>query len=542
MMAAADPMPGWTGRTLGGRYLIERVVGQGGFGVVFRARHLVLDAPVAIKALQPARLQGEMRERLVAATMREAQLLARLRHPAIVSVLDGGFEDDPGLGIVPWFAMEWCEGITLEADLASRRGRGGRTLHEAFALLRPVLEGVAYGHAQGIAHRDIKPANVVLARAGDAVSARVLDFGLAKKLGEDEQVPMSGATQTTSADRAYTPAYAAPEQIGGGRTGAWTDVHALGLLISEVLIDRPCYATDTFYLTANDPTRPTPGKFGIDAGPWEAPLRRAMALHPAERFATAGELLDALAAALGQHVTQPSPGAPQHPFGGTPPLPGGAWGASGIALTAPATPSQGYPAGPPAGGTPPPWPAPSQGAAGITGPPVVTAPVAPNRGSALAIVAIVVGVLALVGVGGIGWMLWNGGADGGDGDDRKPKAAAPPAGAALRHLTVDQLAPLVEQRMKVTTRTETPPGTTYRMWHLTVDDGPHFGGVTLYVTLPGISVDAIAEAAKKSPGVLVAKDANALLQVSLYDKSTGKPVDATGLFRHILASYPGQVI
>lgn len=536
----ADAMPGWTGRTLGGRYLIERVVGQGGFGVVFRARHLVLDAPVAIKALQPARLQGEMRDRLVAATMREAQLLARLRHPAIVSVLDGGFEDDPALGIVPWFAMEWCEGATLEADLAARRGRGGRTLHEAFALLRPVLEAVAYGHAQGIAHRDIKPANVVLARAGDTVSARVLDFGLAKKLGEDEHVPMSGATQTASADRAYTPAYAAPEQIGGGRTGAWTDVHALGLMISEVLMDRPCYAADTFYLTANDPTRPTPGKFGLDAGAWEMPLRRAMALHPAERFATAGELLDALAAALGQHVTQPSPGAGQPPFGGAPQAPGAAWGASGIALTAPATPSQGYPGAPPLGGVgnPPAWPVPTQSAAGVTGPPVVTAPAAATRGSALAIVAIIVGLLALIGVAGIGWMLWD---RGDDGAADRPRAAAAPQGAALRNMSIDQLVAVLETRTRVMTNTPQKDAT-YKLWILTVDDGKAHGGVTLYVMAPGISPHEIAQAAQKSPGMCLAQDANVLLQVGLYDKATGKPADGTPLMRHILASYPGQIL
>lgn len=491
-------MQAWCGRTLGGRYHLEQIVGEGGFGVVFRARHLVLDAPVAIKALRPERLTGELRERLVAATVAEAQLLARLRHPAIVAVLDGGYEDDPVLGVVPWFAMEWCEGETLEDELARRRGRGGRSIHEALALLRPVLEGVAHGHAQGIAHRDLKPANVVLVRTPAGPAARVLDFGLAKKLGHDEHLPLSGATQTASADRAYTPAYATPEQLAGGRTGPWTDVFALGLLITEVLIDRPCYDADTFYATAVDPVRPTPRRFGVDVGPWEAPLARALAVHPAARFASAGELLAALVAAVGA-----TPGGPP---------------AAATASTMLAGPSS------------PVAPAVSAAASG----PVASPP--PARTSALAVVATLLGLCALAGVAGLGWILWTAEAE-------PPVAAAAPAsrGAGLRALTVDELKRLVIARGFTVVRANTTSAATFEMTILEVDDGASFGGVTLYVMKPGISTHEIVASASKAPGVALAQDANVLLQVGLYGK-TGGAVDPGALLRHVLASYPGAII
>jgi eukaryotic-like serine/threonine-protein kinase len=162
--------------------------------------------------------------------------------------------------------------------------------------LRPVVEAVAEAHEAGIAHRDLNPNNIMLVPGRRATSARVLDFGIAKVMKADAPSPSTHAT-TDGAVRAFSPAYAAPEQLSGVRTGPWTDVHALGLLFTEVLCGTrtlPVDGVHAHYRAAFDPTRRTPATFGVDAGDWEPILTRALALNPHDRYASAGELLAAL--------------------------------------------------------------------------------------------------------------------------------------------------------------------------------------------------------------------------------------------------------
>jgi serine/threonine protein kinase len=132
------------------------------------------------------------------------------------------------------------------------------------------------------------------------VSVRLLDFGIAKVMQEDER-PGSGLTLTQSARISYSPAYAAPEQTARARTGPWTDVHAIGLIMSELLTGREAYdATDPTELLAQvlAPERPTPKKYGVDVGGWEPVLAKALASRPADRYADAAELTRALASSL----------------------------------------------------------------------------------------------------------------------------------------------------------------------------------------------------------------------------------------------------
>jgi hypothetical protein len=201
----------------------------------------------------------------------------------------------------PWMVLEWLEGTTLAEELDARRGSGGRSPAEALALLRPVFDAVAHAHDEGIAHRDLKPANLmrVTSKRGE-VTTRVLDFGIAKAMGTDEAAA-SGHTATATDQRAFSPHYAAPEQFAGTRTGPWTDVHALALMVTEALVDQPPYAGDDMQellVAAVSPQRPTPAKWGADVGPWEPVLARALALKPTERFGHAREFLAALEAAV----------------------------------------------------------------------------------------------------------------------------------------------------------------------------------------------------------------------------------------------------
>lgn len=286
------------GTVLQGRYRVDERVGEGGFGAVYRGHHLTLDVPVAIKVLRRVvELDPGSRERLTRVFADEAKILARLRHPNVVSVLDFGAQDEGDLGEVPWLVLEWCEGEELGA-LVERRGP--LAVDDAWAIMRPVIAAVAHAHARGIVHRDLKPSNVMLVRDDDdAVSPRVLDFGIAKRVLGDAEAG-SGSTRTGSGFMAFTPAYAAPEQLAGTRTGPWTDVHALGLVFTELLLGKPVAELATSVLGALDPDRrPTPKSFGLEVGPAEAALEKALSLRPSERFASASELLAALDAALG---------------------------------------------------------------------------------------------------------------------------------------------------------------------------------------------------------------------------------------------------
>jgi serine/threonine-protein kinase len=262
-----------------------------------------LDVPIAIKVLKPGRLlDAEQRNNLVSSFLVEARTTAKLRHPNIAQVIDTGvLHTDEYPDGVPWTVFEWLEGSTLDVQLKQRRGSGGRSPREAWTLFGPVIDAIATAHEAGIAHRDLKPSNVMLVKGRDGKdSPRVLDFGIAK-LVENPEASTSGDTSTESAFVAFSPGYAAPEQISRSRTGLWTDVHALGLILTEILTDQKPYVNDQgtdLVVSIVDDRRPTPKSRGIDVGAWEPVLARALALAPRDRYANAGELQRALEAAL----------------------------------------------------------------------------------------------------------------------------------------------------------------------------------------------------------------------------------------------------
>jgi serine/threonine protein kinase len=291
------------GQTLASKYAVERVVAKGGFGTVYFARHVELQTPVAVKVLMvPDRFQGELRAEFLEKFKLEARTIASLAHAAIVRVLDYGSATFV-TGESPWMALEWLEGRTLEQDIEDRGAGVGRSPRETLDLLRPAFDALACAHEAGIAHRDIKPANmmIVKARRGEP-SLRILDFGIAKAMEPDEQ-PGSGQTATQTELTSFSLLYAAPEQLSRARTGPWTDVHALALVITEVLIGARAYnAEDATQLYSDivGRERPTPGRHGAAVGPWEPVFARALSLRPAERFANAADLLAALEATVAE--------------------------------------------------------------------------------------------------------------------------------------------------------------------------------------------------------------------------------------------------
>ena len=179
------------------------------------------------------------------------------------------------------------------------------------ALLRPVLDAVGYAHSRQVVHRDLKPSNIMLSPAEGHTAVKVLDFGVAKVV-EDESIPESEHSRTHGPSHAFSRSYAAPEQLAGGRTGPWTDIHALGLLLTELLTDRIPYDSSDpteLYELVFQADRPSPARYGVDVGPWQMIIERAVSLKPSKRFRDVA----ALAVALQQTIDEATLAFTSHP-------------------------------------------------------------------------------------------------------------------------------------------------------------------------------------------------------------------------------------
>ena len=260
------------------RYEVVGELGRGGMGVVYRARQVELEREVAVKVLRPGELLfGEA----IARFRREAQSLARLRHPHIVRVYEVGEVDG-----LTWFSMDLCEGGSLEGQLQS----GPLSPSHAVRLMKQVASAVAYTHSKSLVHRDLKPANVLLDEEGNAL---VADFGLARELAGEGSLTQSGALLGT-------PDYMAPEQARGEReaVGETTDVYALGVLLYECLVGKPPFSglalIDRIHAVVHsDPPAPRKREPKV---PRELELvcLKAMSKEPSRRYPTARAFLEEL--------------------------------------------------------------------------------------------------------------------------------------------------------------------------------------------------------------------------------------------------------
>jgi len=224
---APDPPKGeqvdtLVGQTLNGTYLIQRKIGSGGMGEVYRAVHTKLDAPVAVKIVKPSMLGNAA---MVHRFQREARAASRLRHPNVVAVTDFGQTEDGTLFMV----MEYVAGRSLAQVIADEAPLGERrVVHIGAQILAALVEA----HANQILHRDLKPENVMVeARRGAPDSVKVLDFGIAKVLAAQA----SASTLTQAGLVCGTPGYMSPEQLRGGEVDGRTDLFSLGVVLYEML-------------------------------------------------------------------------------------------------------------------------------------------------------------------------------------------------------------------------------------------------------------------------------------------------------------------
>ncbi len=295
----------FVGTAIEDRYRVDAVIGEGGFGVVYRGFHLRLEHPIAIKCLKiPGHFTSEARELFLARFREEGRILIKLADaPGVPRIYDYGIAESRGQK-VPFLVLEWLDGQTLEDSLRARRssGLGGLSATEALYLFLPAVDAIALAHEHHIAHRDIKPPNMFLVRGSKGPTMKVLDFGIAKAMQEGEALAQA-KTQTATSFRAFTPNYAAPEQFAPKRYGAsgpWTDVHALGLLLFEMLTAAQANKGEDLVEClefATSESRPSARAAGAQISEaLEAVLARALARNPEQRFPNAGALAAALRA------------------------------------------------------------------------------------------------------------------------------------------------------------------------------------------------------------------------------------------------------
>ncbi len=295
------------GRLLDHRYQIVALLGQGGMGRVFRAFHIHLDAPVALKELAlPEETPPEQKERAQRRFCREARLLTRLRHPNIPRVLDYFTEDS-----ACYLVMDYVEGPTLARRLGAAElppDERALPLDEAVDYAIQLCSVLTYLHSQepAVVFGDLKPSNVILTPDGRAV---MVDFGIARRSGWQSETPpwqrglggLGPGDPTSDTQPLGTPGYAAPEQYEQGqRADPRSDIFALGVLLYEMV-------------TGN---APPPFPFGFRPVRESAPhlpvalervIERALSFDPAERFQTAGQMLQALRQVMRELTLQTQP-------------------------------------------------------------------------------------------------------------------------------------------------------------------------------------------------------------------------------------------
>jgi eukaryotic-like serine/threonine-protein kinase len=268
---------------LGATYTLERELGRGGMATVYLAHERKHGRAIALKVLHPELASSLGPERF----RREIAFAAGLQHPHILTVLDSGETADGQL----WFTMPYVEGESLRARLLRERQL---PVDESLRITREVGSALEFAHRRSVIHRDIKPENILLTTDGQAL---VADFGIARALG-----PATSDTLTDVGAVVGTPAYMSPEQAAGERSlDARTDIYSLGATLYEMLAGEPPFTGPTAQavvakrLSSEAPSvkrsRPTVPD-GVDAA-----LRKALAIVPADRFATAAEFTKALDAA-----------------------------------------------------------------------------------------------------------------------------------------------------------------------------------------------------------------------------------------------------
>ncbi len=284
------------GRVLAGRYRLISMLGQGGMGSVWRAEHLALGSLLAIKLIDPGMAQSP---EAAARFKREAQAAADLRSAHVVQIIDYGVDEG-----VPFIAMELLDGESLGARLQ----KVGRVAPMKVAsILSQVARALARAHQAGIVHRDLKPDNVFLVPEADDDVVKVLDFGIAKKLGA---LSTTSGIRTGTGAMLGTPYYMSPEQVlGQGNIDHRTDIWSLGIIAYECLTGERPFEKETLgallMAICNEPLPIASETASVPSG-FDAWFARACARDMSARFDSAIEATADLRSVCGAGAKRPS--------------------------------------------------------------------------------------------------------------------------------------------------------------------------------------------------------------------------------------------
>lgn len=275
-------------KLIDGKYRVDELIGRGGMGAVYRAEHVKLQKPVAIKVLLRGHMSGSEAEQRF---LREARVAGNLGHPNIVPVFDFGTLDDDG---APFLVMELLEGETLHDRLEMA---GAIPMDEVVTIASQVLSALTAAHDKGIVHRDLKPDNVFLTERNGVITAKLLDFGISKNFIDENTMSLTRTGAVVG-----TPYYLAPEQARGDRKlDHRVDIWACGVLMYESLTGTLPFRADNYNallikILNNRPSPPSKVRPTLPPA-LEAVVMTALAFDADERFSSAEEMLEALTGA-----------------------------------------------------------------------------------------------------------------------------------------------------------------------------------------------------------------------------------------------------
>ncbi|MGH7534892.1 MAG: protein kinase domain-containing protein, partial [Gemmatimonadales bacterium] len=264
------------GKKLADRYEITAELGRGGMGVVYRARDPLLNREVAVKLIPPTQLSPDSEHRF----QREAQVVAQMDHPAIVSIYDFGSHEGS-----LFFVMPLVSGTNLRAFL-----RQDSVLGDVLDVGIQVAEALDYSHARAVVHRDIKPENIMVTRDdGAGVRVRVMDFGLARAAAESKLTKTGSLVGTLH--------YLSPEQVAAKTVDGKADIYALGTVLYECLVGQPPFAGEAqsvlYRIVHEFPQSPRAIGAAVDEE-LDAVVMSCLAKEPGGRPQRAGEVAESL--------------------------------------------------------------------------------------------------------------------------------------------------------------------------------------------------------------------------------------------------------